>query len=267
MCDKHPEAPEKAPETLGLPTYPPKEGYIPDWYDEACELAENRLDHILSLARALHEGKLLNPKDIEFGESLLKQFAQTSSLSPRQWPWVSRLVERAYGTMPLLGNFKAILVMFRIAGENMKFARDRTDRSYSGPPKPKIRLLTDDNIFIQLTFNPEQPSLVSVYRDGWQGSGKRRFAGWIKEDKVIPFNSDRMTESMMLTINDLSRDPKAVALAMSKRIGACMYCGSRLTDEPSKAVGYGPVCAETYSLPWGNHDPEASERLFATFGL
>lgn len=33
--------------------------------------------------------------------------------------------------------------------------------------------------------------------------------------------------------------------------GACVFCSRKLTDERSLTVGYGPVCAERESLPWG----------------
>lgn len=31
----------------------------------------------------------------------------------------------------------------------------------------------------------------------------------------------------------------------------CVYCARELTDNRSKAVGYGPTCAAKYDLPWG----------------
>jgi Family of unknown function (DUF6011) len=33
--------------------------------------------------------------------------------------------------------------------------------------------------------------------------------------------------------------------------GACVYCGKGLTDDRSTRVGYGPDCAATHGLPWG----------------
>lgn len=34
--------------------------------------------------------------------------------------------------------------------------------------------------------------------------------------------------------------------------GQCVFCSRKLTDERSVTVGYGPVCAERESLPWGD---------------
>lgn len=225
--------------------------HLPSWAQDALEDYKAKIDYILRLETALNASHLPAERDASFAESLCTQFRQSYSLSPRQWEWVNTLLERAYGSEPLYGDFKAVLVMFRIAGERLK--------------KPKIRLMSDDNIFVQLTFNPEKPSVIEIHRDGWQGHGKRKLAGWIYEEQIVPYKSDRFTEGMKSVIQDFSLDPKRVSLAMAKRIGACMYCGSRLTDDTSKAVGYGPICAETYELPWGDYDPEASEKLLQSF--
>lgn len=34
-------------------------------------------------------------------------------------------------------------------------------------------------------------------------------------------------------------------------VGMCVFCGRTLTDPRSVEVGYGPVCADYHSLPWG----------------
>jgi len=34
--------------------------------------------------------------------------------------------------------------------------------------------------------------------------------------------------------------------------GQCVFCSLSLDDDRSVAMGYGPVCARNYGLPWGN---------------
>ena len=46
-------------------------------------------------------------------------------------------------------------------------------------------------------------------------------------------------------------DPEGVAKAYAARVGSCSFCCRDLVDPRSLAVGYGPVCAENYGLPWG----------------
>jgi len=33
--------------------------------------------------------------------------------------------------------------------------------------------------------------------------------------------------------------------------GNCCFCRRELTDKRSTEVGYGPICADHFSLPWG----------------
>ena len=46
-------------------------------------------------------------------------------------------------------------------------------------------------------------------------------------------------------------DPAGVAAAYGHLHGACCFCNIRLTDPRSTSVGYGPICADHFGLPWG----------------
>lgn len=52
-------------------------------------------------------------------------------------------------------------------------------------------------------------------------------------------------------LKDLSQNPAGMAAAYGKLSGRCCFCASELTDDKSISVGYGPVCAKNYSLPYG----------------
>ena len=69
---------------------------------------------------------------------------------------------------------------------------------------------------------------------------------------MIPYKSDRMDEDVKDLLQDFSLDPQRVAKASASKLGACSFCGSRLSDPISKKMGYGPVCASNYHLPWGD---------------
>lgn len=193
---------------------------------------------------------ILPARDREFAESLVSQFLTTGGLSPRQWEFVQRLAGSASSATPLQGSFSPIFVMFRLANTtgDMK--------------QPRIRLMTEDGVFVQLNFDPEHPSEIRVFRDGWSGHGYRRYAGTIHEGFIVPYR-DRFTPSMVAVINQLASDPLGTALAMAKLLSACMYCGSRLADEESKRRGYGPTCARNWHLPWGDRTnaPPSAETL------
>lgn len=54
------------------------------------------------------------------------------------------------------------------------------------------------------------------------------------------------------TLKKLAADPEGVASAYGRGTGSCCFCSRPLDDARSTAVGYGPVCAENFSLSWGN---------------
>lgn len=191
----------------------------------------------------------MTQRDRDFASSLWEQFQNTHSLSPKQWPWVLTLRDRVVEAEPIYGDFNAVHVMFRLSKDKLK--------------RPKIRLMTNwqdpdplaEHRFVQLTFDQDSKTIL-VHVDGWAGHGYRKFAGWIHANKIVPYKADRMTEEVRNAIQDFALDPMRCAKAMAALLGACMYCGSRLSDDVSKAVGYGPICAQHYSLP---HSKEAAE--------
>ena len=55
-------------------------------------------------------------------------------------------------------------------------------------------------------------------------------------------------------------DPAGVAAAYGHLHGACCFCNIRLTDPRSTSVGYGPICADHFGLPWGESRADDGER-------
>lgn len=51
-------------------------------------------------------------------------------------------------------------------------------------------------------------------------------------------------------------DPEKVGALEGHATGCCCYCGLKLTQAASVAVGYGPICADNYGLPWGEGSRE-----------
>jgi len=206
------------------------------------ELAELRLklENLIDLSECVPE---MVKKDQDFAVSLLQNYTTRGSLTNNQWVWVDRLRERVRGVEPIYGSFDPILVMFRLAGAH-------------GLKKPKVRLMSKGGTYVQLNFYPgeKDEKVVDVYIDGWQGHGHRKFAGWIHKDRLVPYSKDRMTEDVRNVIQDLALDPIGTAKAMAGKLGVCMYCGQRLSDDRSKKAGYGPICAGNWGLPWGDSE-------------
>lgn len=49
----------------------------------------------------------------------------------------------------------------------------------------------------------------------------------------------------------LACEPAKVAAEYGHMTGNCCFCSRGLNDARSTEVGYGPVCAEKFGLPWG----------------
>ena len=64
------------------------------------------------------------------------------------------------------------------------------------------------------------------------------------------------TQDRMPTVErllaELEADFAGTVARIGKECGACVMCSRELTDPRSLAMGYGPVCADSYGLPWGD---------------
>lgn len=203
-------------------------------YDARMEEHANRLD---TMQQLILNHEQLAPRDENFAIDLISTFINSGALSAKQWDWVEKLNERVEGVKPLYGDFSAIQVAFHLAGEHIKF--------------PKVRLLTEEGRYVQLNFYPETKT-IKVFVDGWQGHGYRKFAGTIEDNMVKPYSRDRLTDDVYAAIETLANDPIGASKAFALKLGVCIYCGHRLSDDTSKHHGYGPICAKHYGLPYGD---------------
>lgn len=62
------------------------------------------------------------------------------------------------------------------------------------------------------------------------------------------------------TLETLHKEPLESFKFIGQRYSYCCFCGTEITSKNSLAVGYGPICAENYGLPWnGEAERLASE--------
>lgn len=170
----------------------------------------------------------------EFAQSLVDQFTAKGFLSEKQWYWVGKLCERAQ-TAPrdLTGDYKAISVMFQIAGEHLK--------------KPRVNLVTDEGVKIRFTFDAVKNEIyINNTGRAWQES----YCGKVVEQSRLIDYRSRLTADIIKTVNEFSAAPHKVALAHAKKLGRCCFCSTTLSTATSKRLGYGPTCADHYGLPW-----------------
>lgn len=117
--------------------------------------------------------------------------------------------------------------------------------------------------FPKLRFEPEQDQRLVVSVAGANSKlpgtlnltdgkpfGQNQWFGRVNLDGSIT-----QSKSWQPWIGELltafAANPAEVGAAYGKKTGRCCYCGRHLETKESVAVGYGPICAEKFGLPWG----------------
>jgi len=187
----------------------------------------------------------LSPRDQSFAGSLLTQ-ANKGGLSDKQWYWVRKLATAAKApaapaTPAATLDFSAMIAIFDAAREHLKF--------------PKVRLQLDDGRPVVMSVagaNARQPGSINL-TDG-RPFGSSTFYGRVSIDgslQISPKVEAATATALTALLTAFAADPAAVAAAYGKLVGSCCFCAKALTDKRSITVGYGPICAGHYGLPWG----------------
>jgi len=101
-----------------------------------------------------------------------------------------------------------------------------------------------------------QPGTLNVLDNVRIGrNGRRRWYGRVTRAGVFEM-SPGAAPAMTERLQDLARDPVRVASEHGRLTGNCCFCNRSLEDERSTSVGYGPICAGHYGLPWGDRPAE-----------
>lgn len=110
---------------------------------------------------------------------------------------------------------------------------------------PFIVLRTEEGHRIKLKM--AEKGYIGITLDG-------DYVGKIGQNGLMALYSDKELVSTILS--ELNEDPLAYTKAQGLKYGFCCFCGRELTDPKSVVVGYGPICADTFGLPWGEGQTE-----------
>lgn len=93
---------------------------------------------------------------------------------------------------------------------------------------------------------------IHVSNGGAYGSDSNVWYGSIDTEGYFK-PSGKCTELIADRLKELNEPGalQAAAMAFGIETGACCFCALELTDPRSVGVGYGPICAGRYGLPWG----------------
>lgn len=88
--------------------------------------------------------------------------------------------------------------------------------------------------------------------------GQNRWYGRINTDGSLALShyGERIKDELRDVLDELADDLPGYAAKRGRDTGSCVFCSSPLEDERSLHVGYGPVCAKNYGLPWGAKQDE-----------
>lgn len=63
--------------------------------------------------------------------------------------------------------------------------------------------------------------------------------------------SDSFLSKVSRHVREINTDPSRGLAVIGKEYSYCCFCGTMITSQASLDVGYGPICADNWGLPWG----------------
>jgi hypothetical protein len=192
------------------------------------------------LAHAVLEQKTKS----DFAASLIQQHNRRRSLSANQWPWVHKMVFDLENPRTAPAAEEGINLSEIVA------LMDRAFDEGKGLKNPKITIQIEGIEFklSRAGDRSKAPGTVNVTDMG--GWGDNVWYGRILRDGGLQ-SSRNVTPGVKDRLVVLNGDPVGFAAAHGKLTGACCFCHSPLKTAESTEVGYGPVCAKNWGLPWG----------------
>lgn len=171
--------------------------------------------------------------------------ANKYSLSNNQLVWAHKLVlekglvpgiAKAEPVSEQLENFASIKALFDHAKVHLQY--------------PKIKF-TINGVTIQLSLAGNKSKYAGHLQvtDGGK-FGSNKWYGRIDMAGIF-HASNNCPANVLEFLKQFAADPVNVAATYGKATGNCCFCKIGLSDPRSLAVGYGPICAGNFGLPWG----------------
>jgi Family of unknown function (DUF6011) len=122
--------------------------------------------------------------------------------------------------------------------------------------KPPAIVFTDYRINVA-GDRAREPGCLTITSPDKGFDGRRKWLGRIT--RAGQFEPARDTDPALGDkLRAFAADPAGVAGAHGRLTHNCCFCNAALTDERSELVGYGPVCADNFGLPWGQRADQAA---------
>lgn len=181
-----------------------------------------------------------------FASSLVGQFRKKGNLSPKQEFWALKLASEA-GLPPKVVegvdfDFRSLVELFEKGAAALKFPKMTISDPESGVTVQLSRAGSRSNF-------PGAINVKVAGEDAWGHSEWQWVTRILTDGKVQ--QTKALKDEILALLKAFSADPAGIAADHGKRTGNCTFCSRPLSDNRSVSVGYGPICAERYALPWG----------------
>lgn len=126
----------------------------------------------------------------------------------------------------------------------------------AGKRFPRIRLAAKDGTPVVITAGRCDGVQIGDLKvtDGGRYPTNRFFGRVSNDGKFWP--TGKLTAEQLFPVVEvldaLAADPVKVTGQHGVATGQCCYCGTALSTAESRSVGYGPICASKFGLPWGD---------------
>lgn len=187
----------------------------------------------------------LAPRDHDFATSMATGVVRYKRASDKQVFWLDKLIARINGTEAQPERVKT--AVGDLTGINALF-----DKAKASLKRPAI-VLNAGETAIRLSVAGAEARVPGSINVSTNGSFENRtWFGRILADGQFEASPRAQAPAALIeTLQAFAANPAGVAAAYGRQTGACCFCARELTDARSVSVGYGPICADRYGLPWG----------------
>ena len=197
---------------------------------------EERVGNLVDQLSSISVEKLTD-WERSFVNSMMAVWPKYRSLTPKQEHHVRRIVRTHIDPPPNPGNLLPVFTLFDYAGTHLKY--------------PKLDFDLGDTVgivrFKRVGSRGKRPGSINVTDDGHYPHNV--WYGCINTDGTYHCNMPSKEIATLLAA--LAADPTGALAEYGKKSGACCMCRLPITTETSMAMGYGPVCAKNWGLPYG----------------
>lgn len=206
-------------------------------------------ESIQSLSQMFIDGKVRG----DFPGSLISGHSK-SGLSREQWIWVHLLVTENLTHEERVEEVKSVDLVktveyFTKATEGLKFPKVRLelDDTVEGGSRPVVLGRAGDR--------SKFPGSINITDGG--PFGDNVWYGRIMTDGTL--SPSRSCDDLVINLlKEFNENPSEVASLYGIKTGNCCFCRKELSTKESLSVGYGPVCADHWGLPWGHVSEEVT---------